>query len=331
LIRKEKKKKKKKKKGGKGRQDDDPNKMIASTDLTIFNCQEKGIPRINIDLGKDHVTDMRWDSRESRDCVVQQKHTAAGGLYELRIFNALTGRSLWKTSPTFTGVKNVLWSPAGRHICINQNQGERTFFDTQTLKDKKKVHEGAEEIQWCPSGRFVVSTVVSELPDPGDSESHHGATDNAWVMYNFQGDEIAHHDYKGASKNEQKCLFSFQFRPRPPSLLTPEQEEGVRKRLRTEYWDVFEKQDREIKRNTASKKMKERMDRQQEWKEWKEEREKFAKMYSDRRFQLRAGPDYPEGRISDDEDSYDFQDEPIQEILSYQEIDIGIEELEKYT
>lgn len=332
LIRKEKKKKKRKKKSTKPtRQQDDPNKMIASTDLTIFNCLEKGIPRINIDLGKDPVTDLQWDSREDRICVVQQKHIAAGGLFELRIFNALSGRPLWKTSPTFTSVKNVLWSPAGRHICINHDQGNRTFFDTQTLKDKKKLHEGAEEIQWCPSGRFVISTVVSELPEPGDSDSYHGATDNAWVMYNFQGDEIARHDYKGASKSEQKCLFSFQFRPRPPSLLNADQEESVRRRLRTEYWEMFEKQDREIKRNTASKKMKERMDRQQEWKEWKEERDKLAKMYQERRFQLRKSAAYPDGRVSDDEDSYDFEDEPIQEILSYQEIDIGIEELEKYT
>merc|ERR1712154_754246 len=103
-------------------------------------------------------------------------------------------------------------------------------------------HDSADNLAWSPCGRFVVSTVLSPLGNDDDGNS---ATDNAWVMYNFQGDDIARQNYKG-TKGSSKCLYSFDWRPRPPSLLTARHKADITKRLRKDYWNEFEETDKKI-------------------------------------------------------------------------------------
>jgi len=295
--------------------------QINKFSMTIFNCNVSDIPRMNIDLGKQKVEDFKWEPTSARLCVLQK---ADFGDYHIRIFDFNSGgepKETLQPSPKYHQVESVNWSPAGRHLCLAHQNGDRTFFDTESMKDKKQSHEGASEVMWDPSGRFVVSTVVSEL---NPEEEFGAATDNGWVMYNFQGEKIAQQDYKGNSAGRTKqCLFSFQWRPRPPSLLNEEQKSEIMKNLKKKYWDDFKRQDEDIFRRSASKKMKDRLDKQQEWEAKLLELEHLSEKFRKERIALR------DGQESEDEEDFEYQtvDEP--EIISYDEVEITIEELEQ--
>jgi len=243
-------------------------------------------------------------------------------LIRLFDFEGTKSKEVLHPSPKYLQVESIHWSPAGRHICLHHSpNGDRTFFDTETLKDKRQTHEGASEICWDPSGRFLVSSVVSDLS--AADEDYGAATDNGWVMYNFQGEKIAQQDYKGGNGKQKQCLFSFLWRPRPKSLLSDAQKQEIAKNLKKKYWDEFKKQDEEIFRRSASKKMKDRLDKQQLWESMMETMNQLAQSYRKQRIEIR------DGRESEDEDDFDYEMIEEQEPISYVEVEVTVEELEQ--
>jgi len=312
-----KKRRKKKKKG----QIRGPEDQIASFGLTIFNCGHEDIPRDTIQLGRETIIDFQWEPTRPRLCILQ-KAQLNESIIRIFDFKGIKSREVLHPSPKYIQVESIHWSPAGRHICLHHApNGDRTFFDTETLKDKRQTHEGAAEVAWDPSGRFLVSSVVSDL---GLADEGYGAaTDNGWVMYNFQGEKIAQQDFKGGNGKQKQCLFSFQWRPRPPSLLLEKQKKEIEKTLKKTYWDEFKRQDEEIFRKSASKKMKDRLDKQQEWQLIMEELHNDSEQFAKERIALR------DGRESEDEDEYDYEMIEEQEPISYIEEEVTVEELEQ--
>jgi len=297
-----KRKKKKKKKSGA-----QPPAEPHAFSLCVFHTAHKNLPRQTIDLGKNPVKHIVWEPTDPKICVLQDLKC---NQYEITVYefgydsnNPIKFR-LYNNpdipNSIFTSVGDVSWSPMGRYLCLNHENGNRTFFDTQKLKrprgkDKVKMHDSAEDLYWSPCGRFVVSTVCTPL-----SEDDEGAvsTDNAWVMYNFQGDDVARQEYKG-TKGSSKCLFSFSWRPRPPSLLTEEHKADVLRRLRDEYWEKFENDDLAIDNEQTSAVVKEMRDRRNEWNKIREHLAERAQIIAARRIELR------DGRLSEDEDEFD--------------------------
>jgi len=317
-IAKKKRKKKKKKKESSAMRPED---QIASFDLTIFNCTQEDIPRLTVSLGRNQITDFKWEPTRPRLCVLQRAELNES-VIRIFDFENMKTREVLHPSPKYIQVESVHWSPAGRHICIHHSpSGERTFFDTETLKDKKQTHEGASELSWDPSGRFLVSSVVSDL---GLADEDYGAaTDNGWVMYNFQGERIASQDFKGGNGKQKQCLFSFQWRPRPPSLMSADHKADIAKNLKKKYWETFKKQDEEIFRRSASKKVKDRLDKQQEWKVLLERLQEQAAAIRKERIAIR------DGRESEDEDDFEYVSIEEQEPISYIEEEVTVEELEQ--
>jgi len=303
------KRKKKKKKSKSGAP---PPAEPHSFSLCIFHTAHKHFPRQTIDLGKDPVKHIVWEPTDTKICVLQDLkcNQYVISVYEFgydpnnpikyRLFNNPD-----IPNSVFTSVGDVSWSPMGRYLCLNHENGNRTFFDTQKLKrprgkDKVKMHDSAEDLYWSPCGRFVVSTVCTAL-----SEDDEGAvsTDNAWVMYNFQGDDVARQEYKGV-KGSSKCLFSFTWRPRPKSLFTEEQKADVSSRLRDEYWEKFYDADLEIISEQTSAQVKEFRDREKEWSKIKEVLLEKAVLLKKRREEIRG---------CESEDEADFEIEDVME------------------
>lgn len=304
-----------------------------SASLLVFHCRERNFPRIIVDLGKDKVAAVAWEPNDSKLCVLQDKTLGEFVItifefgydknfpVQFRIFN---NPSI--PNPTFHAVDDVFWSPMGRYMCLSHTNGKRTFFDTNTLKrprgkNREKVHDSAEEPFWSPCGRFLVSTVCSPLRDD-DGEAM--STDNAVVMYNFQGDEIARMEFKGAKGGAAKCLFSFAWRPRPKSLVTEEMKQDIQKRLKKQYWEEFSEADKKITLERSSKKKKEMFDREQDWKTRIDGFKAKAAEIRKRREEIRGG------RMSEDESEFDWEEcEEEQRIASLStEILLTAEELE---
>lgn len=299
-----KRKKRKKKKSGQRSAEPD------AFSLCIFFTAHKNFPRQTIDLGKESVRHVTWEPTDPKICVLQEH---AGNLFQITVYefgydktNPIRHRLFNDPDikiPKFSNVAYISWSPMGRYMCLHHNNGNRTFFDSQKLKrvrgkDKVKEHDSAENLTWSPCGRFVVSTVFSPLSQDNDGA---GATDNAWVMYNFQGDDIAKQTYKG-TKGSSKCLYSFDWRPRPPSLLNNKQKADIQRRLRDDYWDEFEEVDKQIRAEGISEEIRRMLELESEWKEISENLKTKAKTIKQRREELR------DGRLSEDEEDFDFEE-----------------------
>jgi len=303
IIKRKKRKKKKKEQSNQSEPD--------AFSLCIFLTAHKNFPRQTIDLGKDPVRHVTWEPTDPKICVLQEHQ---GNLFQITVYefgydknnpirHRLFNDPLIKI-PKFSNVAYVSWSPMGRYMCLHHNNGNRTFFDSQKLKrvrgkDKVRDHDSADSLAWSPCGRFVVSTVCTPITNGDDDGA--GATDNAWVMYNFQGDEIATQRYKG-TKSQNKCLFTFDWRPRPPSLLTQKHKEKIRRRLRDDYWEEFEETDKQIRAEGISDEIRRMLELESEWKLIKERLVEKAKPIKTRREELR------DGRLSEDEADFDFEE-----------------------
>jgi translation initiation factor 3 subunit B len=268
--------------------------------IIVFHCKEKNYPWVEKKLGKEIVKDIKWDPTQPRICVIQENKNISKSATTIRIFDFKRNNAdeIFKIKPEISNnAIFCLWSPQGRYLCWHHEKGERTFYDTHCRYFKKKIHEGSQNIHWSPCGRYVVSTLVSQLTDINDS-SQYTKEHNGWKMYNYKGDEIIHNKYKIDEKNNKKTFYSFCWRPRPKSILSNEEKLKIKKDLKDKYWVKYEMYDKKVLLNQLSKITKERMKKYKKWESYIDQWSKIQKYNKKIRIQLRQGKD------SENENSY---------------------------
>jgi len=295
----------------------DPQKQIEKINLSICDCTNKKFPWVQVPIGKERLLACEFEPTESRLCVLQQGELKGENFVK---FIDLKHPDREPIAMKVGDVCDVLWSPIGRHIVFAHENGHRTFHDTAAVvKEKKREHDSAEDLYWSPCGRFCVSTVTSKIEQDEDAPA---ATDNAWVMFNFQGEEIARREFKG-TKMDKKMLFSFQWRPRPKSLVGDKEKEEIKRNILedTKLWKSYEKADQKILRERLDKKMKDRLDKWQDWQDRCDAMLEFAQSIQKDREDLR------DGRESEAEEEFDFIEEREEEIISQVEKEVTEEEI----
>ncbi|VDL19753.1 unnamed protein product [Hymenolepis diminuta] len=137
------------------------------------------------------------------------------------------------------------WSPKGSTFVIaNLNAADAflEFIDANDCQALGKVdHPMASEIHWDGTGRYVASVVTS----------FRQKTDNGVWFWNSVGRSLYQKKMAG--------LQLFAWRPFPPSLLTPEQINKIKKDLGTKYSPQFDAEDKML----ASKASREVMEHRQ--------------------------------------------------------------------
>jgi len=313
------------KKKRKGKKDDI---RIDSYDLTIFNCNYESkvgtMPKFpNTSLGKAGVLDIKWEPTAPRMCVLQRKESTGGTRIRLfDISSRVKERFEQGACPNWSyDLNQIHWSPTGRHLVLS-NSNDRIFFDADYEKYVHQVHSSAEDLQWDPSGRFVISIVATDMDD--DEKDEYGATDNAWVMYNFQGDVIAQQQYKGFQSKDNSCLYSFQWRPRPKSLLSDDEKLKIKRNLKQDHWVEFEKADIRIRTERSSAEVKERLLKQEDWQDIFAALQERGQFFQDRRRELRGGID------SEDEDEFEIEETTEEEVIRKEDVEVTIEEIQMF-
>lgn len=274
-------------------------KKSLATNLEIFRVREKGVPVEVVDSIKDPVINFAWEPKGDRFvlitaaevlvntatppktaisffCPEKSKGPSAGNFKHIRTYDKRNSNAIY-------------WSPKGRFVIVatiqSAQSSELDFYDLdyEGEKDEKEKdlsanlqlmntadHYGVTDVDWDPTGRYVVSSAsvwkstVSVVISQANSE-----LTEAWIqmepgyhLYRFTG-EILREDHVDAFKQ-------FAWRPRPPLLLSKEEQKQVRRNLR-EYSKVFEEQDA-LKANQASQEViDERRNKLREWFEWREQ------------------------------------------------------------
>jgi len=163
----------------------------------------------------------------------------------------------------------IYWSPRGRFVVVatvhSQQSFELDFWDLDYEGEKDEAfkdltanlmlmntaeHYGIKDMEWDPTGRYVASVA---------SFWKHQA-ENGYHLY----------DFKGTSLREEHIdrFKQLAWRPRPPTLLSKEEQKKVRKNLR-EWSKIFDEQDFN-KKNAANRAVVETRRRLlEEWRAWR--------------------------------------------------------------
>lgn len=175
---------------------------------------------------------------------------------------------------TFEGKTSnqLLWSPKGRHVLVatlgSNSKFDIEFWDLDLDKegpsDKEEKdpgsgiklitaveHFGMTQVEWDPSGRYVASfgsTWMTSL-EPG------------YRLWDWKGQDLEH---RPTEKFRQ-----FLWRPRPPTLLSKDDQRRIRRNLR-EYSRQFEEQDALEESNVSAELIALRQRLVEEWNAWRE-------------------------------------------------------------
>ncbi|CAG0895495.1 unnamed protein product [Cyprideis torosa] len=241
----------------------------------VFHMREKEIPVDSVEI-KETIQWFAWEPVGSKFAVV---HGEAPHI-------SVSFYSIHKSGQTPTLDKKfdnklcnkVFWSPNGQYCVLAGMQDDKMkgvfeFVDTADYSILNAAeHFQATDVEWDPTGRYVVTSVSWWMYK----------VDNGFTLWNFQGKKLQTH---------ARDKFShFTWRPRPPTLLTPQMIKKVKRNLKSMAAE-FEIKDR-MKMSRESKELLEKrrrlMDefnalREKRLTEWEEEREA--------RLELRGGID----------------------------------------
>ncbi|KAH7150196.1 eukaryotic translation initiation factor 3 [Dactylonectria estremocensis] len=228
-------------------------KKSQATTLEIFRVKEKGVPVEVVDTIKDTVINFAWEPKGDRFAIITT--TEPVGVTAVPPKTSVSFFCPEKAKGQFVGnfkhlrtldKKNsnaIYWSPRGRFVVIatihNQQSSDLDFFDLDFEGEKPEAekdltanlqlmntadHYGVTDVEWDPSGRFVATWA---------SMWKH-SMENGYHIYDFRGEALR--------EEPMEKFKQFSWRPRPPTMLSKEEQKNIRKNLR-EYSRVFEQED----------------------------------------------------------------------------------------
>ncbi|KAF1836753.1 eukaryotic translation initiation factor 3 subunit B [Decorospora gaudefroyi] len=259
-------------------------KKSLATNLEIFRVREKGVPVEVVDSIKDTVINFAWEPKGNRFVLITTGEVIQGAAVGPKTaVSFFAPEKLKGGAPgNFRHIRTIdkknsnaiYWSPRGRFVVVAALQSQQSFelefwdmsFDRpkeESEKGDKELnanlqlmdtaeHYGVTDIEWDPTGRYV-ATVASAFRH---------RMENGYHLYDFKGTLLREEAIEGFKQ--------LLWRPRPPTLLSKEEQAEIRKNLRN-YSKVFDEQD-VAKKSSANKAVVEaRREMLEEWHRWREE------------------------------------------------------------
>eukprot|EP00040_Diaphanoeca_grandis_P038441 m.256510 g.256510 ORF g.256510 m.256510 type:complete len:643 (-) comp34425_c0_seq1:252-2180(-) len=210
------------------------------TQFMLFHTREKLIAVDTVEV-KEKILHFAWEPVGSKFAVVFEE----SGRISLSVYVIANGKvTLLKTIDRITA-NALFWSPRGRYLVVaglGHLQGVLEFIDTHDMSTMSTgEHFMASEVQWDPSGRFIISSVATRMG--GGTQS-----DTGYYVWSFQG--------KLLQKVMLDKFLQIAWRPRPPTLLSEAKIREVSKSLK-KYESDFKAED-EMQTTKASVEVKER-------------------------------------------------------------------------
>ncbi|KAJ4458496.1 putative Eukaryotic translation initiation factor 3 subunit B [Paratrimastix pyriformis] len=232
-------------------------KAQAGTSLEIFRMRVRNLPCNSLVL-PDRVTSVAWEPRGHHLAVVHGANTVRP---DVAIYEVNGDRVLLKDSLLRRQVSCVSWSPMGEFMVLYlKGTGSLEFYSTKEHTVANQTHQFSTEAVWDPSGRFVASSVISTRE----------SLDQGFQIYSYRGD-LLH-----ASARPRFALF--QWRPRPPCLLSPEQQEAIRA---APHVKKFEEEDAAYRKGMADSKIARRTNMRTSFEAWRQSRAEAVRRLAD--------------------------------------------------
>lgn len=268
------------------------------TNFELFRCAEKEIP-VEVLEFKDSIHGFAWEPKGNKFCVLH------GDPPRLDVSFYSMGSKTDK-NPQVTllhklekkAVNEIRWSPQGTNVIIAGLRNLNGQLEWWSCTDKELTQTGRDEhfmatdIEWDPTGRYVATSVQALRHN----------MENGYNIWSSQGRQILRVPLDHFQK--------LQWRPRPPSLLTAQDEKKLMKDLK-KYRAEFTKIDDEIAARAQSEEMQERRRLYEDFEDYVAKWKKKYASQAAERADLR-------GYASEDEE-YVTVEEVYEEILEVEE------------
>ncbi|MES1906897.1 MAG: hypothetical protein MHM6MM_000124 [Cercozoa sp. M6MM] len=211
------------------------------THLVIFRTHEQNVPVDELQFDEP-VLDVNWEPNGNRFCVVLGQETSATVRFYEIVPNKNKINMLFETPGKFAN--KVMWSPAGRYCCVaglGKMNGYLYFYDVkrQEILTDGVMHPRATHVEWDPSGRYLASVMAQPLDAASSEGGFRFMKNNAYKIWSHRGVELVQQQYL--------ALLQFTWRPRPPTILSQEEQRKVRSELKSTYVPAFRKEDDAIR------------------------------------------------------------------------------------
>ncbi|KAL6846837.1 hypothetical protein ACP4OV_024285 [Aristida adscensionis] len=277
-------------------------KKSTYTGFELFRIKERDIPIevLELDNKNDKIIAFAWEPKGHRFAVIHGDGPRPDiSFYSMRTANNTSCVS--KLTTLKSKLANALyWSPAGRFIVLaglKGFDGNLEFYNVDELETMAtEEHFVATDIMWDPTGRYVatVATAVHEM-------------ENGFQIWSFSGKQL----YKVSMDH----FYQFMWRPRPPTLLTPEKEEEISRNLK-KYSKKYEQEDLDALNQLSEQDRKKQMQIREEWNAWVAKWKQLLEEEKAYRMEL--------GEASDKEEEYEAKEVEVEELVEVTEEVVAI-------
>lgn len=218
-------------------------KKTMYNNFELFRVSDPQVPVDMLEL-RTNVVAFAWEPTGDRFSIV---HGTEFPRLNVTFYTMKGGVTSNELAEVFTleekPVNHLYWSPQGQFI-VMAAMGENTaghsgylmFYDAENKTIlKESEHFRMSYLEWDPSGRFVCTAVNQ----PIDGSHWKAQMDNGYRLWTFQGEAF----FEMTRDNFYQILW----RPRPASLLSPEDKKKVVRNLK-KYERKFERADKMLAR-----------------------------------------------------------------------------------
>ncbi|KAG9785678.1 translation initiation factor eIF-3b, partial [Aureobasidium melanogenum] len=253
-------------------------KKSLATNLEIFRIKEKGVPVEVVDSLKDTVINFAWEPKGDRFVLITAGEAVAGAqtfpktavqfFAPEKVKGAGTGPFKHVRTYDKKNSNGIYWSPKGRFVVVAtvsvQQHSDIDFYDLDYEGDKPESeahlaanimlmnsedHYGMTDVEWDPTGRYVTTSA--------SVWTHQ--MENGYRLWTFFGQLL----FDAPTEKFKQFLW----RPRPPTMLSKEEQRAIRRNLR-EYSKEFEEIDKELEEGANLAVIESRRRLYQEWYSW---------------------------------------------------------------
>lgn len=268
-------------------------KKVSHTSFEFFRMREKGLPVESIAF-QDFVLAFAWEPKGNRFAVIHEPEP--NSQRKNVSFYTLEGKKIQKLATLEKRPANALfWSPTGKNIVLAGFRNFNGKFEFYNVDEKESYvtevnHQLATNVEWDPTGRYVVIYV----------SHYYQKLENGFSMWSFIG--------KNLYNEAKEKFFQFLWRPRPPTLLSVDEEKEIEKK-----WPLiaeqYRKEDEEKRKARSTEKKNRKKKQREEFDKYMAERLKEYDSEREQRKALRGGID------SDDESNWTITEEVVERVI----------------
>jgi len=245
------------------------------TNFELFRCAEKDIP-VEVLEFKDAIHGFAWEPKGNKFCVLHGEPPRLDvSIYSMGAKTEKNPQVSLLHKLEKKAVNEIRWSPQGTNLIIAGLRNLNGALEWWSCTEKELVQTGQDEhfmatdIEWDPTGRFVATSVQALRHN----------MENGYNIWSSQGRMILRVPLDHFQK--------LQWRPRPPSLLTAQDEKKLMKDIK-KYRQEFSRIDDEIAAQADSEEKAARMELLGEFEDYQAKWKKKHQSQAAERYDMRG-------------------------------------------